>query len=163
MLILLGETKLQRIQKNKRQLCAGAIILLFGAISVSQGLRLGTGSLTAMGPGFIPVTVGIILLLLGVVIALARPRADEEVEARLGRLEWRGRASILLGGASFIVLAKYAGMIPASLTCIFISAIGDRTATFKGAAALAVGVTAFGVLLFYYILAVPMPLFVWWQ
>jgi hypothetical protein len=159
----LGETKLQRLLKNKRELWAGSVILLFGAIAVSQGLRIGAGSLTNMGPGYVPLALGIILLLLGGMIALAQPGADEKQDVLLGRPEWRGWASILLGGVSFIVLAEYAGMIPASLACIFISAIGDRTATLKGAAALAVGVTTFGVVLFHYILGVPMPLFVWWQ
>ena len=45
-----------------------------------------------------------------------------------------------------------------SLAC-FVPALGDRTATLKGSAILAAGVTFFGVLLFSYVLKIPFPMF----
>jgi len=50
-------------------------------------------------------------------------------------------------------------MAPATFACVFIAALGDRTATFKGSFLLAAGVTFFGVLLFAYLLKVPFPIF----
>jgi hypothetical protein len=39
--------------------------------------------------------------------------------------------------------------------------LGDRTATLKGSLALASVVTLFSVVVFFYLLRVPMPLFAW--
>jgi hypothetical protein len=50
-------------------------------------------------------------------------------------------------------------MAPATFACVFISARGDKTATWKSSFLLALGVTFFGCLLFSYVLKVPFPLF----
>ena len=52
-------------------------------------------------------------------------------------------------------------MAPATFACVFVSALGDRTATLKSSLVLAAGVTVFGVLLFSYLLKVPFPIFRW--
>ena len=52
-------------------------------------------------------------------------------------------------------------MVPATFACVFVPALGDRTATLKGSALLAAGVTFFGVLLFSYVLQIPFPMFRW--
>ena len=49
-------------------------------------------------------------------------------------------------------------MVPAIFACVFVCALGDKTATYKSSAILAAGVTVFGVVLFHYLLNVPFPL-----
>ena len=49
--------------------------------------------------------------------------------------------------------------MPATFTCVFVSALGDRTATLKSSLLLATGVTLVGGFLFSYVLKVPFPLF----
>jgi hypothetical protein len=49
------------------------------------------------------------------------------------------------------------GFIPATFACVYVSALGDRTATWKSALVLAAVVTVFGVA----VLQIPMPLFRW--
>jgi hypothetical protein len=49
-------------------------------------------------------------------------------------------------------------MIPAVFACVFVCALGDKTATLKSSTILAAGVTVFGVLLFHYLLTIPFPL-----
>ncbi len=61
----------------------------------------------------------------------------------------------------FIVFGELLGMAPATFVCVFVSALGDRTATLKSSAVLALGVTFFGVLLFHYVLQLPFPIFRW--
>ena len=51
----------------------------------------------------------------------------------------------------------YGGLIAGRFACVFVSALGDRTATWKSALVLAAIVTVFGVTLFSYLLQVPMP------
>jgi hypothetical protein len=52
-------------------------------------------------------------------------------------------------------------MVAATFMCVFVSALGDRTATLKGSAMLAAGITILGAFLFSYVLKVPFPLFRW--
>jgi len=65
---------------------------------------------------------------------------------------------ILAGPVLFIIFGYYGGMIPAIFACVFVSALGDKTATYKSSLVLALGVTVFGVLLFHYLLNIPFPL-----
>ena len=75
--------------------------------------------------------------------------------------EWRGWACILAGPVLFIVLGQYLGMAAGTFGCVFVSALGDRTATVKSSAILAVIVTVFGCLLFAYVLKLAFPIFKW--
>jgi hypothetical protein len=59
------------------------------------------------------------------------------------------------------VFGMVGGMAPATFACVFVSALGDREATWKSAFILAVLVTLFGVGLFHYLLQIPMPVLEW--
>jgi hypothetical protein len=59
------------------------------------------------------------------------------------------------------VFGKAGGMIPGTFACVFVSALGDRDATWRSALILAAVVTTFGVLLFHSVLGIPMPILHW--
>src|SRR5882757_5734994 len=63
--------------KNKRDLIGGCVIALFGLVSVIEGSRLGVGTLVAMGPGYVPLSLGLLLIFLGSLMAV---RQTEPVE-----------------------------------------------------------------------------------
>lgn len=146
---------------NKRDLFGGLIIALFGVVGVFEGYRLGAGALSKMGPGYVPMALGFILVGLGLVMAANQGDPDQASEIVFDKPEWRGWLCIIAGVASFIVLGQYAGLVPAAFFSVFISAMGDRTATLKGAILLSIGTTVFGVVLFHYLLSISIPLF-WW-
>lgn len=144
--------------RSKRELAAGFLVLLFGLAAVSEGRRLGTGSLSDMGAGFVPMAIGVLLCGLGVVIALT---GQAEAADAPDTPDWRGSACILLGAVAFIVLGMHTGLASAIFGSVFLAAIGDRTTTPVQAAALAAGVTLFGCLLFGTVLKIPIPLYSW--
>src|SRR5271155_1052573 len=120
--------------------------MLFGLVAVGIGPGYGTGTLMRMGPGFMPTALGVILVLLGMVIAgaaLAAPAGENE-RVLPEHPEWWGWLCILAGPVLFIILGNYTGLLPATFVCVFVSAMGDRTANWKNAAMLAAGVTVFG-------------------
>jgi hypothetical protein len=121
-----------------------------------EGRRLGTGSLAEMGPGTMPMALGALLVLLGLLSMRSDPDAQDA--PAMIRPQWRGWGCIILGVASFILLGPRAGLVPATFACVFISALGDRTATLKGAVILSAGVTVFGIVLFHYLLRINIPL-----
>jgi putative Ca2+/H+ antiporter (TMEM165/GDT1 family) len=148
---------------RKRDFYAGGLVILFGLVMALKGPSYHLGTLMHMGPGFLPTALGVILIFLGILIAgtaLATPEGEDE-RILPEHPEWFGWACILAGPLCFILFGSYFGMIPAIFTCVFVSALGDRTATLKSTIVLAAVVTAFGVGLFSYILQVPMPLLAW--
>lgn len=147
--------------KNRRNVIGGCVIAAFGVVGVLEGYRLGAGTLSQMGSGYLPISLGFILIGLGLLMALNQTEFDSSADAIFDKPEWRGWLCIIGGVASFIVLGQYAGLIPAAFFSVFISALGDRTATIKGAILLSTGATIFGVVLFHYLLRISIPLF-WW-
>jgi hypothetical protein len=148
---------------RKRDFYAGLALIAVGSIAAIAGPTYEIGTLMRMGPGFMPTALGIILIILGVIIAgsalTTAPGEDEDILP--DDPQWIGWLLILAGPAAFIVLGKYGGLIPATFGCVFVSAFGDRSATLKSSALLAAAMTVFSVVLFYYALKVPMPLLRW--
>ena len=149
---------------HKRDLYAGGLMMLFGLFAAFNGPRYTLGTLMHMGPGFMPTSLGALLTLLGIVIAGSAVTAKEG-EGEEGILpehpEWLGWGCILASPLAFILFGKYGGMIPGTFMCVFVAALGDRDMTWRSAAILSAGVTFFGVLLFHYLLKIPMPVLRW--
>jgi len=145
---------------QRRDYYAGALMMLIGAGAAVIGSRYQMGSLTRMGPGFFPTALGVLLALIGAIIAgsasMTAPAAADEAAMRP---DWRGWFGIVAGAGLFIALASHAGLVPATLACVFVAALGDRGNSWKEALLLAVGVTIFGTLLFAYGLRIQIPMF----
>lgn len=146
---------------RKRDFYAGALMILFGLVAVLKGPSYRLGTLMHMGPGFMPTALGIILIVLGLMIAAtALAPTDEDQRILPEHREWKGWGCILAGPLLFIVMGRF-GLIPAAFSCVFVSALGERTSTIRGALLLAAVITAFAVGVFSYLLQVPMPLLAW--
>lgn len=156
-----------RLLRVKRDYYAGALMMLLGLITAYQGSTYPVGTLHQMGPGYFPLALGVLLTFLGGLIAATATAGADSEEAALPHAEWRGWACIIAGPALFILLGRstpfvpLTGMLPATFACVFVAALGDRQSTLKGAAILATCVTIFGVLLFHYLLKLPMPVLTW--
>lgn len=148
---------------KKRDFYAGGLMTLLGAAITLNSTTYSTGTLMHMGPGMFPFILGIVLTFIGVLIlgtALVTPLSDDEAILPKNR-EWRGWGCILAGPILFIIFGEFFGMVAGTFACVFVSALGDRTATLKSSLVLAAGVTFFGVLLFSYVLQLPFPMFRW--
>lgn len=146
---------------KKRDFYAGMLMTLLGAAVALDSLTYTLGTLTHMGPGMFPLMLGFTLTFIGALIlgsAVAAPLGDDE-RILPEKPEWLAWFCILMGPVAFIVFGELFGLVPATFACVFIPALGDRGATWKGSALLAAGVTFFGVLLFSYVLKIPFPLF----
>jgi hypothetical protein len=148
---------------KKRDFYAGGLMTLLGAAITLNSTTYSTGTLMHMGPGMFPFILGIVLTFIGVLIlgtALVTPLSDDEAILPKNR-EWRGWGCILAGPILFIIFGEFFRMVAGTFACVFVSALGDRTATLKSSLVLAAGVTFFGVLLFSYVLQLPFPMFRW--
>ena len=146
---------------KKRDFYAGGLMTLLGAAVTLDSTTYTLGTLTHMGPGMFPLMLGITLTIVGMLIlgaAITTPLSDDE-GILPEKPEWFAWGCILAGPIAFIILGEFFGLVLATFACVFIPALGDRTAALKGSAILAAGVTFFGVLLFSYVLKIPFPLF----
>jgi hypothetical protein len=151
---LLGRFKL------KRDYYAGGLILLLGVGAAVTGSGYKFGSLAKMGPGFLPVVLGVVLAFLGILIAGTALGSSEPDDRKFlpDNPQWFGWFCILCGPVLFIIFGTFGGMIPAIFACVFVCALGDSTATYKSSAILAASITVFGVVLFHYLLGIAFPL-----
>jgi putative Ca2+/H+ antiporter (TMEM165/GDT1 family) len=139
---------------------AGVLCLVIGLLTFWQGETYSIGTLAQMGPGLYPAVLGVLLAIVGLLIALTSSGAVEEdpLHASPTRPEWRGRICIVAGMVLFILTAGRLGMVISTFACVFVAALGDRQATLRGSAALAAGITTFGAVLFHSLLGVGLPL-----
>jgi hypothetical protein len=145
---------------NRQDLAVGAIfvaIALFFGIDTLIELPIGTPR--RMGPGFFPVVLSGLLLIMGVAIALKGLRSQPMT---LGPVPWRGLAVLLPVPVVFGLTIRGLGLTLSIFLVAFISTFASRRATLVLALALGVGLTIFCVLVFHYGLGVPTPLFGSW-
>jgi len=158
-----------RRPKNLGKDHLGALMLLaLGAAVFALGLGYRMGTLNRMGAGFIPVVLGVLMMLVGVALGVtAAPPGQEKIAHPLPGdgthkgLEWRGWLCIIGGVVAFVVLGEHGGLLPATFASVFISAMGDRNNTVKGAAVLGAVLTLFCLIVFHYGLTLQLPLFQW--
>ncbi len=151
------------VVKRYQDRFAGGVIATIGLAAATVSASYPVGDLQAMGPGLFPLMLGVILMMLGVAIGVGAPSTEKDPHAAEGldHPEPRGWLCIIGGVGAFIALAQPAGMLPATFACVFISAMGDRTATWRQAAILAACVAVVGVLLFHYALRIQLPAVAW--
>jgi putative Ca2+/H+ antiporter (TMEM165/GDT1 family) len=160
-------TSLLRDLVRKKDFYAGGLMLLIGLGIALKGATYRLGTPMHMGPGFFPTSLGVLLVLIGIAIAAPAlmPSAEGAAEADESLLpehpQWWAWFCILMSPVLFIVFGRYFGMIPGTFACVFIAALGDRTATWLSTIILSAVVTVFGVVLFSYFLQVPMPILTW--
>jgi hypothetical protein len=149
------------INKYNKDYYGGGLMILLGLGAIYQGTSYKIGSLSRMGPGFFPVALGAVLVLIGLLIALGAKRAVPSGEEKHLPPEWRGWFCITLSLIAFVALGKYGGLLPASFAVVFISALGDRQNTLKSALLLSAAMAVVSVVVFWWGLQLQFPLLRW--
>ena len=145
---------------NKSDVGAGAIFiaigLFFGLMTLS-GLDIGTAR--RMGPGYFPIMLSGILVVLGLAI-LAKGLGQADVQR--GPLPWRGLAVLLPVPVVFGLLIRPLGMVPVLLITTFLTSFASRRMSLAVAVALSIGLVVFCVAVFSLGLGLPIRLFGPW-
>ncbi len=112
----------------KRDYYAGALMVLLGVGAAVTGSGYKFGTLARMGPGFMPVVLGVVLAFLGILIATTALGSSEPDNQKFlpENPQWLGWLCILAGPVLFIVVGYYGGMIPAIFACVFVSHSATR-------------------------------------
>ena len=126
-----------------------------------QGLSYKVGTLSRMGPGFFPLALGVLLALMGLAIFATAKRDEPKIKEEPLPPEWRAWFLIILSLVAFIVLGIWGGLVPATFSVVFISALADRENTIKGSILLSLTMTITCVVIFWWALDMQFPLFRW--
>ncbi len=142
---------------NVVDVASGIFVLSLGIFVtwVASGYPLGTPR--QLGPGAFPVALGAILAGLGVVILLMAVRSASQLpESRL-----RPFAAVLAGLLAFALTLEDFGLVPATASLIVLSSLAQDRVRFRTALTSVFVLSASGVLVFEYLLRMPLHAFVW--
>lgn len=139
---------------------AGLLFIAFGLLFGVQALGLEIGTAFRMGPGYFPLVLSGILILLGLLI-IASAIHDRGSEG-IGTLAWRGVLFILPAPIFFGLTVRGLGFVPAIFLTTLIAALASLKMRLHWALLLAAGVTVFATLVFSYGLGLPFRRFGPW-
>lgn len=123
---------------------AALIVVALGVFWLWHGMSYPLGSLTRMGPGFFPVSVGIVLIGFGVALVFDVRHSETPPPD----VQPRPFIAIFAGLLAFAFLLHQFGLVPATVVLIVLSALGDRPVRPLAIVGTAVVVAAIGYFIF---------------
>ncbi|MGB3009772.1 MAG: tripartite tricarboxylate transporter TctB family protein [Mycobacterium sp.] len=141
---------------------AGGTFVALGLAFALGGRTYGIGSTLAMGPGFVPVVLGVILTALGAFIIVAAFRGgnphDREVADERGPVPWVQGGMLVAGIVFFGGTVEGLGLAPTLLVTTFVAALACRGVGPLKALAISVGLTVLCLGIFVGLLQLRLPL-----
>lgn len=138
---------------------AGVLFILFGLFFGVQSLGLDLGTAFRMGPGYFPLILSGVLILLGAVILAGSLGATPQ---EFGAMAWRGMLFILPAPIVFGLTVRGLGFVPSIFLTAFVAGFASLKMSPPRALALAVAITIFSTLVFSYGLGLPFRRFGPW-
>ncbi|MGB3501196.1 MAG: tripartite tricarboxylate transporter TctB family protein [Mesorhizobium sp.] len=136
-------------------IACGAIFIVFGALFAWQSLQHDLGTTLRMGPGYFPLVVAVILIILGAIIMFQALRTTGEP---VGEFAWRGMFFILFSPIFFALTVRGLGFIGAIFLTSLLASFASIRMTVPKALILGVCVTAFTTIVFVLGLGLPFRL-----
>ena len=140
--------------RHPKDFWIGVIFITIGLGAVFTRGDLNMGTSFRMGPAFFPVVLGILLALIGAAGVL---RSFFRNGAPLEKLHLRPLALVTLAVILFGILMRGAGLVPAAVALVLVSAYAHPRFNWKEAGLLAIGLAVFAYLLFIKLLGLPIP------
>jgi hypothetical protein len=142
-----------------QNLGAGVIFIAIGLLFGVGATNLDLGTALRMGPGYFPLILAALLVVLGLAIVVSG--LGHTVPDRL-RVPWRALVLILAAPVVFGLTVRGLGLAPALALVALISAFASHRMSVALAVGLSLGLTAFCVLVFSFGLGLPLRLFGPW-
>jgi hypothetical protein len=141
---------------------AGGTFVALGLAFAIGGRTYGTGSTREMGPGYVPFVLGVILTVLGAVIAVQAFRGgdphDREEKDERGPVPWVRGGMLVAGIVFFGATIEGLGLAPALFVTTFVAALACRGVSPLKALIISVGLTVVCLGIFVGLLQLRLPL-----
>jgi hypothetical protein len=145
--------------RSQEDFWAGALFVVIGAAAAYLSRDYPIGSAMRMGPGYFPVVLSGLMILLGALLSL---RALYVAGEGIGPWAWRPLLVLGSAFAAFGTLMDSAGFVPALLILIAGSALAGREFKLGEVLVLSAILTTLAVGIFVYGINLPYRLF-WWS
>ncbi|MDQ1184723.1 hypothetical protein QE408_001866 [Agrobacterium larrymoorei] len=152
-------TTMKSVSFDATEAICGAIFICLGIFFAWQSYDLELGTAFRMGPGYFPLVLSLILVLLGGVILL---RAGKIAGEPMGSIAWRGIFFILPAPIFFGFTVRGLGFVPALFLSALIASFASHKMKPMMAVLLSAAITVFSVLVFNYGLGLPFQRFGPW-
>lgn len=137
-------------------IAAGGMFAAFGLFFAVQSLDYELGDPFRMGPGYFPLLLGIVLLMIGVAIALSGLRGEHE--GSVHAFPWRGMLLLSLAFVLFGMTVRGLGVGPAAFIATSLAGLASQRVRPITALAIAAGLTVLTVVLFILLLQLRVPI-----
>jgi hypothetical protein len=145
---------------NTKDLAAGSMFAGIGLFFViSAWLTLPIGQAFAMGPGYFPLVLGVVLTICGLGIAAAGIGKPAEM---FGRVSWRGLVLVMASIIFFGVTVRGLGFAPALFVSVLFAALASGRLSGRTSLIVSAVLTVFCVGVFIYALRLPYPIIGRW-
>jgi hypothetical protein len=141
---------------NMPDLAFAVFLIALGALALGLASPLAVGTAAAMGPGYVPRGLAMIIMVYGVVLGV---RALFSGRESIPSVEWRPLLLIFGAVALFAVLLPVAGLALTSFALIICAGFAAYDVRFRENAIAALVLAAFAVVLF--VMALGLPIKVW--
>jgi putative tricarboxylic transport membrane protein len=141
-----------------RDIGGGLLLLALGLFGLYNSWGLTTGTTRQIGPGMLPQSLSVLLAAVGAGLALVGLFASGP-----GLERWRLRGPLFILGAAVVfgLVIKPLGLLVAAPLAIAIGGLASSATRVIEIVVFGVVMTAFCVILFKYMLALPIPLAPW--
>jgi putative tricarboxylic transport membrane protein len=140
---------------NVPDLAFAAFLVALGALAFALASELTVGSAAAMGPGYVPRGLALIIMVYGVVLGV---RAAFTGRLTFPEMAWRPLLLISASVALFAVLLPIAGLAITSLVVVICAGYAAYDVRLRENVVLALALALFAVLLFVTVLGLPIPI-----
>lgn len=144
------------LNASRNDFASGAIFIAFGAYFALEAMHYEFGTPFRMGPGFMPILLGGILIALG--IAVAAKGIGKPDEGAAPPWPWRGTALVLGTIVFFAATIRGLGFVPVVLVAGFATALSSTKNSLPSALVISVGLCLLCYLIFVVGLGMIVPL-----
>lgn len=149
-----------QVPRALKDILAGAIFIVFGVAFATGSLAYEIGSPLRMGPGFVPLALGIILSAFGLLVVVTGFIAGEAEP--IGGVGWRAVALITAALLFFGFTVRGLGVVGALFGSSLLAALARSATSIREALLIAVALTALSVVIFIFALQLRLPLIGSW-
>jgi hypothetical protein len=143
--------------RSPQDLGAGAVFLLIGAAGAWFGHDLAFGTAARMGPGYFPVLLSWLIILIGVIVAMRGLTIEGPA---IEPMHLRPILFVVAAVLMFGYLIDTIGLALTAIVLTIVAAYARRDASLGETLLLGAGLAIFAVLVFAYALSQPLP--AWW-
>lgn len=145
-----------QIRRALKDVLAGAIFIALGLAFAAGSLAYDIGTPVRMGPGYVPLSLGMLLAALGILVIVKGFIAGEGEP--IGEVDWRAVVLITAALLFFGLTVRGLGVVGALIGAALLATLARSQTSPREALVITAGITALSVVIFILALQLRLPL-----